>query len=158
MKPSVTTTRFIELGWRDRVNHMTSCTTREELNMSNIKKLLLTTTIAAAAVSFGSAAAFAQTQAPAADAAQPVTPAPQNLVAPSSTDPLVQKRIANSEANAEYKASKKTSAADLKASNKAAKAQYKEQVRNAKINKKADKQAASNELKENMSGQNTDSG
>lgn len=132
--------------------------------MSNMKKILLSTTLAAAAATLG-ASAFAQTTqgAPVAvdatqPAMQPATPAPQNLVAPSSTDPLVQKRIATSQANAEYKASKKASKADLKASDKAAKAQYKEQVRNAKINQKADKQAAANELKENAPAETKDAG
>ena len=75
-----------------------------------------------------------------------VTPPPQNLVAPGSTDPLVQKRNANAQANAEYRASKKASKEQLKATNKEANAQYKEEVRNAKINKKADKQTAKDEL------------
>jgi hypothetical protein len=131
--------------------------------MSHLKKMLLSTTIAAVAASFG-ASAFAQTagSAPApGDTGQPsaqVAPAPQNLVAPSSTDPFVQKRNATAQANAEYSASKKASKSDLKASDKAAKAQYKEQVRNAKINQKADKQAANNELKEDVPAGTRDPG
>ncbi len=117
---------------------------REELNMSQVKKMLLGTAFIAIAGS-----AFAQTAQPS-DAGQPpaqVTPAPQNLTAPAPTDPLVQKRNANAQANAEYKASKKASQQELKATSKQAKEQYKEQVRNAKINKKADKQTANDELK-----------
>jgi hypothetical protein len=75
-----------------------------------------------------------------------VTPPSQNVVAPGSTDPLVQKRNADAQANAEYRASKKASKAEMKAANKDAKAQYKEQVRNAKINRKADKEAAKDDL------------
>lgn len=67
------------------------------------------------------------------------TPAQQDLAAPGPTDPLVQKRNADAQANAEYRQSKKVS-----------KAQYKEQVSNAKMNRKADKQAASNQLKGDM--------
>ncbi|SAK88441.1 hypothetical protein AWB79_06299 [Caballeronia hypogeia] len=79
-------------------------------------------------------------------AQQPVTPAQQNLVAPAPTDPLVQRRNANAQANAEYKASKKASKAELAAQSKQAKAQYKEEVKNAKVNRKADKDAAKAEL------------
>ncbi|MDR5834509.1 hypothetical protein [Caballeronia sp. LZ034LL] len=77
---------------------------------------------------------------------QPATPAPQNLVAPAPTDPLVQRRNANAQANAEYRASKKASKAELKAQRQQAKADYKEEVKNAKINRKADKDAAKAEL------------
>jgi len=63
-----------------------------------------------------------------------------------ASDPLVQKRNADAQANAEYRASKKASKAELKAADKEAKAQYKQEVRNAKINKKADKQAAKDDL------------
>ncbi|CAE6699145.1 hypothetical protein R69927_03356 [Paraburkholderia domus] len=94
--------------------------------------------------------------APAAQGVQPVTPAPARLTASGSTDPLVQKRDANAQANAEYKASKKASKAELKQQQKAAKSQYNEQVHDAKINQKADKQAANNEMKMNMQGQAAD--
>lgn len=70
---------------------------------------------------------------------QPVTPAPQRLTASSPTDPLVQKRNADAQANANYSASKKAS-----------KTQYKQQVHDAKVNRKADKQAANNEMKADM--------
>jgi hypothetical protein len=119
--------------------------------MSQIRNLLLGAAVIA--VTTNAFAQNAQPSAPGVDAsgqmsaqAAPVTPAPQNMVAPGSTDPLVQKRVANAQANAEYRASKKASKEDLKASNKQAKEQYKEQVRNAKINQKADKQAAKDEL------------
>ncbi|WP_250513637.1 hypothetical protein [Caballeronia sp. INDeC2] len=79
-------------------------------------------------------------------AQQPMTPPPQNVVAPAPTDPLVQRRNANAQANAEYRASKKASKAELKAQSQQAKAQYKEEVQNAKINRKADKDAAKAEL------------
>jgi hypothetical protein len=75
-----------------------------------------------------------------------VTPPQQRMVAPAPTDPLVQKRNATAQANAEYSASKKASKAELKASKKQASAQYKEEVKNAKINRKADKDAAKAEL------------
>jgi hypothetical protein len=134
--------------------------------MTQIRSLLLGTALTA----FAATAAVAQTAQPAAgagdqpqaqlqqgtDAAQgmqPATPAPTRLTASGSTDPLVQKRDANAKANAEYRASKKASKAELSDQQKAAKAQYKEQVRDAKINKKADKQAANNEMKMNMEGQ-----
>jgi hypothetical protein len=91
-----------------------------------------------------------QTQMQAPDAstggAPGVTPPQQRMVAPAPTDPLVQKRNATAEANAEYRASKKASKAELKASKQQANAQYKEQVKNAKINRKADKDAAKAEL------------
>ncbi|WNC90726.1 hypothetical protein RI103_05020 [Paraburkholderia sp. FT54] len=136
--------------------------------MTQIRTLLIGTALTA----FASTAALAQTAqpaagtdgqpqvqmqgadvAPAAQGAQPVTPAPTRLTASGSTDPLVQKRDANAKANAEYRASKKASKAELKDQQKAAKSQYKEQVRDAKINQKADKQAANNEMKMNMQGQ-----
>ncbi len=118
--------------------------------MSQVRKMLLGTTFAAFAAVASSA--FAQTPQPsAADATGQIpaqaAPAPQNLVAPTSTDPLVQKRNANAQANAEYKASKKASKQEMQATSKEAKAQYKEQVRNAKINKKADKQTANDDLR-----------
>lgn len=120
--------------------------------MSQARKMLLGTAFVAMGLS---ASAFAQTAQPAAvDAtgqisaqAAPAAPAPQNLVAPAPTDPLVQKRNANAQASAEYKASKKASKQEMKATTKEAKAQYKEQVRNAKINKKADNQTANDDLK-----------
>jgi hypothetical protein len=136
--------------------------TREEQLMTHVRNLLLGTAFAAITTT-----AFAQTQpaqptAPGADVSaqmstqmqaapgvpgvQPERPAPQELVAPASNDPLVQKRNANAQANAEYRASKKASKEELSAANKDAKAQYKEQVRNAKINRKADKAAATAEL------------
>ncbi len=52
-----------------------------------------------------------------------VMPQPQTMVAPAPTDPLVQKRNANAQANAEYSASKKASKGELKAQNQQAKAQ-----------------------------------
>ncbi|MDR5804354.1 hypothetical protein P9250_28465 [Caballeronia sp. LP006] len=121
--------------------------------MIKTRNLMIGTAFAALTAASG---AFAQTT----DAvpAQPATPAPQNLVAPAPTDPLVQRRNANAEANAEYKASKKASQADLKAANKQAKAQYKEQVRNAKINRKADKDAAKDELNATESNTPKDTG
>jgi hypothetical protein len=142
--------------------------------MTQIRTLLIGTAL----TSFAATAAFAQTvqpaagmngqvqvqaqgadvapAAPAAQGVQPVTPAPTRLTASGSTDPLVQKRDANAQANAEYKASKKASKAELAQQQKAAKSQYKEQVRDAKINQKADKQAANNEMKMNMQGQASD--
>jgi hypothetical protein len=93
--------------------------------------------------------------APAAQGVQMPAPAPQNLTAPGSTDPLVQKRNADAQANAEYRAQKKLSKEQMKAQQKAAKDSYKDQVRNAKTNQKADKAAASNELKAEMQGQPT---
>ncbi|MDE1183654.1 hypothetical protein [Paraburkholderia sp.] len=131
--------------------------------MTKIRSILIGAALTACATS----AAFAQTAndsqtpatgtpgltAPAAQGMQPATPAPQNLTASGSTDPLVQKRDANAKANAEYRASKKMSKADLKAQQKASKDAYKEQVRDAKINKKADKQTANNEMKMQMQGQ-----
>ncbi len=138
--------------------------------MTQIRTLLISTALSAAA--FTATAAVAQTAqpadgangqpqvqmqgadvAPAAQGVQPVTPPPARLTASGSTDPLVQKRDANAQANAEYRASKKASKAELKDQQKAAKAQYKEEVRGAKINQKADKQAANNEMKMDMQGQ-----
>ncbi|KIG04466.1 hypothetical protein [Caballeronia concitans] len=123
--------------------------------MTKARILMIGTAFAALATT----AAHAQTAqpmqaAPGADAQgqvsmqaqQPMTPPPQNLVAPASPDPLVQKRNADAQASAEYRASKKASKAELKAANKEAKAQYKQEVRNAKINKKADKEAAKDDL------------
>ncbi|WCM18879.1 hypothetical protein NDK50_15780 [Paraburkholderia bryophila] len=135
--------------------------------MTQIRTLLIGTALTA----FAATAAVAQTaqpaagvdgqaqmqmQAPAAAGVQPVTPAPTRLTAPGSTDPLVQKRDADAKANADYRASKKASKAELKDQQKAAKAQYKDQVRDAKINQKADKQTANNEMKMNMQGQTGD--
>ncbi|MGQ7936917.1 hypothetical protein [Paraburkholderia sp. D1E] len=139
--------------------------------MTQIRTLLIGTALTA----FAATAAVAQTAqpaagmngqaqvqtqgadvAPAAQGVQPVTPAPTRLTASGSTDPLVQKRDANAQANAEYKASKKASKAELAQQKKAAKSQYKEQVRDARINQKADKQTANNEMKMNMQGQAAD--
>jgi hypothetical protein len=110
--------------------------------MTQIRSLML----GAALTAFATTAAFAQTaaqagadlsaQAPAAQGVQPVAPAPQNLAAPGSSDPLVQKREADAQAKAEYKTEKKH-----------AKQQYKDQVKNAKITEKADKETASDQLK-----------
>jgi hypothetical protein len=142
--------------------------------MTQIRSLLIGTALTA----FATTGAFAQTNAqpdanaagaltqqqmapgadngaPAAQGVQPVTPAPQRLIASGSTDPLVQKRNADAKANAEYSASKKASKQQLKDQQQAAKAQYKEQVRDAKLNKKGDKQAANNEMKMDMQGQPT---
>jgi hypothetical protein len=121
--------------------------------MNKMQTLLIGSALAAIA----STSAYAQTAQPApadgpgqmsaqVQGAPGVTPPPQNVVAPTSTDPLVQKRNATAKANAEYRASKKASKAELNATSKEAKAQYKEEVRNAKINQKADKQTAKDEL------------
>lgn len=106
--------------------------------MYPIRSLLLATTLSAASV-----AAFAQTAAQPTDGTPaPVltqAPAPQPLTAPGSNDPLVQKRNANAQANAEYRQAKKT-----------AKSQYKAKVQDAQINRKADRQANDYEMKEQM--------
>jgi hypothetical protein len=134
--------------------------------MTQIRSLLIGTALTA----FAASGAFAQTNAqpdagnagqqmmaPAADNATPaaggVTPAPQRLTAPGSTDPLVQKRDADAKANAEYSASKKASKSQLKDQQAAAKSQYKQQVKDAKVNRKADKQTANNQMKTDMQGQ-----
>ncbi len=143
--------------------------------MTQLRKLLIGSALTAVA----STAAFAQTsaqpaadtsaqaqvqtqvqsqapaQAPAAQGVQMPAPAPQNLTASGSTDPLVQKRNADAKANAEYRAQKKMSKEQLKEQQKAAKDTYNEQVRGAKVNRQADKAAASNELKADMQGQPT---
>jgi hypothetical protein len=98
-----------------------------------------------------SAQAMQPDAAPAAQGVQ--APPPSRLTASGSPDPLVQKRDADAQANAEYRASKKASKAELKAQQKAAKDQYKAQVRGAKLNQKADKQTANNEMKMDMQGQ-----
>ncbi|KXU85651.1 hypothetical protein CR51_39605 [Caballeronia megalochromosomata] len=119
--------------------------------MTRTRILLIGSAIAALTAS----GAYAQTATPSApvqpepmqaQTMQPATPPQQNLVAPAPTDPLVQRRNANAQANAEYRASKKASKAELKAQNQQAKAQYKEEVQNAKINRKADKDTAKAEL------------
>jgi hypothetical protein len=140
--------------------------------MTQIRSLLIGTALTAAVTALASSGAFAQTNgqpdngnagqqmmAPAADngapAATGVTPAPQRLTAPGSTDPLVQKRDADAKANAEYSASKKASKDQLKQQKAAAKSQYKQQVKDAKINQKADKQTANNQMKMDMQGGQT---
>ncbi|SAL17668.1 hypothetical protein AWB68_00516 [Caballeronia choica] len=75
------------------------------------------------------------------------TPAQGQPVAQVPTDPFVQRRNANAQANAEYRASKKTSKQQMEAVVDDAKALYDEEVANAKINRKADRNAAMNELK-----------
>ena len=80
-------------------------------------------------------------------AAQSQAPAEHRIVAPASTDPLVTRRNANAQANAEYRASKKALKNERRASVKDADAQYKEEVGNARINRKADRDAANNALK-----------
>jgi hypothetical protein len=81
-----------------------------------------------------------------ASAAGVPTPA-QRPVTQAPTDPFVQRRNANAQAAAEYRASKKASKQQMQATVEEAKARYKEEVANAKINRKADKDAAMNELK-----------
>lgn len=80
-------------------------------------------------------------------AAQSRTPEQHRIVAPASTDPFVARRNANAQANAEYRAAKKVSKSERRASVNEADAQYKEEVGNARINRKADRDAASNALK-----------
>ncbi|KAK46998.1 signal peptide protein [Caballeronia jiangsuensis] len=121
--------------------------------------------IGSAIATFAASGAYAQTatqpepvQPQPMQAQQPMTPPQQNVVAPAPTDPLVQRRNANAQANAEYRASKKASKAELKAQNQQAKAQYKEEVQNAKINRKADKDAAKAELNATEPGTPKDAG
>jgi hypothetical protein len=136
--------------------------------MTQIRKLLTGTALATAALF--AQGAFAQTEAPsaapsaaptlsapsqapaAAGVAQPA-PAPQNLTAPTSTDPLVQKREANAQASAEYRSARKSANAEYKDAKKQAKSQYKSQVKDAKINRKADREANNSEMKDQMNGQ-----
>jgi hypothetical protein len=82
-------------------------------------------------------------QAPAARDPMPV----QSPVMQAPTDPFVQKRNANAQATAEYRALKNVSKQQMQVTEDEAKARYKEEVANAKINRKADKDAAMNELK-----------
>jgi hypothetical protein len=91
-------------------------------------------------------------QAPAAAGISQPAPAPQNLTAPQSPDPLVQKRNANAAANAEYRSAKKSANAEYSDAKKQAKSQYKAQVKDAKINHKADRQANDSEMKDQMNG------
>lgn len=127
--------------------------------MTQIRKLLTGTAFATAALF--AQGAFAQTETPsaapsqapaAAGVAQPA-PAPQNLTAPTSTDPLVQKRDANAQASAEYRSAKKSANAQYKDAKKQAKSDYKSQVKDAKINRKADRQVNNSEMKDQMNGQ-----
>jgi hypothetical protein len=127
--------------------------------MTQIRKLLTGTALATAALF--AQGAFAQTEAPAAapsqapaaaGIAQPA-PAPQNLTAPTSTDPLVQKRDANAKASAEYRSAKKSANSEYKDAKKQAKSDYKSQVKDAKINRKADRQANDSEMKDQMNGE-----
>jgi hypothetical protein len=128
--------------------------------MTQIRSLLIGTALTAAVTALASSGAFAQTngqpdngnagQQMMAPAAAGVTPAPQRLTAPGSTDPLVQKRDADAKANAEYSAKDQ-----LKQQKAAAKSQYKQQVKDAKINQKADKQTANNQMKMDMQGGQT---
>ncbi|WP_028226855.1 hypothetical protein [Paraburkholderia ferrariae] len=118
--------------------------------MTQIRKLLTgaALTVFAAAFAHGALAQGADpgaqmpSQAPAAAGVAQPAPAPQNLTAPGPTDPLVQKRNADAQANTEYRQAKKE-----------AKSQYKAQVKDAKINRKADRQAADYEMKSQMQGQ-----
>lgn len=128
--------------------------------MTQIRKLLTGTAFATAALF--AQGAFAQTaeapsaapsQAPAAAGIAQPAPAPQNLTAPTSTDPLVQKRDANAQASAEYRSAKKSANAQYKDAKKQAKSDYKSQVKDAKINRKADRQVNDSEMKDQMNGQ-----
>ncbi|WP_322009879.1 hypothetical protein [Paraburkholderia sp. J12] len=122
--------------------------------MTQIRKLLTGVALTACAAAFTHGALAqgadpnaqmppqAPSQAPAAAGVAQPAPAPQNLTAPGPTDPLVQKRNANAEANAQYREAKKD-----------AKSQYKAQVQDAKINRRADRQAADHEMKSEMQGQ-----
>ncbi|AMO96542.1 hypothetical protein CFter6_3925 [Collimonas fungivorans] len=73
--------------------------------------------------------AQAQTTAPAEDAAP--APAVSADTRATSTDPLVQKRQADSDAKAEYKAKKKTAKANMKVEKAEAKSEMKEQKQEA---------------------------
>lgn len=120
--------------------------------MTQIRKLLIGT-----ALTTLTAAAFAQTPAPAAagvdtphqtpDIAglrdEPAAPhEPQHLTTPGPNDPLAQKRDADARASAAYKQDKK-----------AARSDYKSHVKSAKTQRKADRQAANDQMKEEMHGQ-----
>jgi hypothetical protein len=100
----------------------------------------------------GQVAGQMPSQAPAAAGISQPAPAPQNLTAAQSPDPLVQKRNANAAANAEYRSAKKSASAEYSDAKKQAKSQYKAQVKDAKINHKADRQANDSEMKDQMNG------
>ncbi|WP_250536117.1 hypothetical protein [Caballeronia sp. AZ10_KS36] len=83
-------------------------------------------------------------------AAQPEAPgsmSEQRIVAPVNPDPLVVKRNAAAQADAEYRARKQAAARERRAAHAEAKARYKEELANARINRKGDRDAASNALK-----------
>lgn len=105
---------------------------------------------AAPAMAPGQMGGQAPSQAPAAAGIAQPAPAPQNLTAPQSADPLVQKRNANAAANAEYRSAKKSANAEYGDAKKQAKSQYKAQVQDAKIIHKADRQANDSEMKDQM--------
>ncbi|SAK93842.1 hypothetical protein [Caballeronia ptereochthonis] len=71
----------------------------------------------------------------------------RRIVAPATTDPLVTRRNATAQANAEYRASRQLSKDERRAAVAEANARYKEEVANARINRKADHAAASIALK-----------
>jgi len=77
----------------------------------------------------------------------PPAPRESRIVAPASTDPLVVRRNANAQANAEYRAARKKSQDERRAALGDAHARYDEQISNARINRKADRTAANNALK-----------
>jgi len=117
--------------------------------MTQIRQLLIGT-----ALTTLTAAAFAQTPAPAANGVDSpretpdvsglrttVPQDPRALTAPGLTDPLAQKREEDARANAEFRQQKK-----------AAKSAYKGHVKDAKTLRKADRQAANDQMKEELHG------
>lgn len=98
--------------------------------------------------------AFAQTDAGTGDqAAQKNASGAQPSAAQSgATDPLVDRRNANAQANAEYRASKGASKEQLKAREKSARQDYRAKVREAKINQKIEKEHANDDMKSKLNG------
>jgi len=83
-------------------------------------------------------------------AAQPEAPesmSEQRIIAPVNPDPLVTKRNATTQANADYRARKAALARERCAPLAEARARYKEELANSRINRKADRDAANNALK-----------
>lgn len=129
--------------------------------MTHIRKLLIGT-----ALTTLTAAAFAQTPAPAVGSTNPQAPAaagiamprqtpdiaglrdeppapqnPQHLSAPGPTDPLVQKRNEDAQANADYRQGKKS-----------ARSEYRSRMKDAKARRKAERSAAAGQMKDEMNG------
>lgn len=116
--------------------------------MNRIQSILMVT-----ATAFSVNVAFAQT--PSNQDGSPSATPPETRIVTPTTDPLVQKRIDNAQANKQYSQEKKNAKADRKRDKQTTKADYKHRIDAAKMDQKQLKQDASKQEKAALSGETT---